>query len=112
MEISLYATSLQYGEFLVDKESGHFSWRSKSKRIQVFFLFLCGSSQISPSQTLILILLLVSDGIGSEARFNAMYQIAIDSDGYFYAVDGENHFIRKVNPRDGRVETIVVTPSK
>jgi streptogramin lyase len=46
-----------------------------------------------------------SDGIGTAARFNDPFSIAVDSQGYLYVADTQNNTIRKVSP-DGTVNTL------
>ena len=46
-----------------------------------------------------------SDGTGAEARFNNPMGIAIDSEGFIYVADRDNHRIRKITP-EGVVTTL------
>ncbi|HUB67132.1 MAG TPA: NHL repeat-containing protein [Candidatus Methylacidiphilales bacterium] len=46
-----------------------------------------------------------SDGMGSQARFNYPYGIAVSRDGTVYVADTNNQVIRKITP-DGMVKTI------
>jgi hypothetical protein len=50
----------------------------------------------------------LKDDIGTQARFNNVYGIAIDNMGNLYVADRDNHSIRKVE-QDGKVSTIAGT---
>ncbi len=50
------------------------------------------------------------DGIGSSARFNYPTGVAVDSAGFVYVADSENHRIRKITP-GGMVSTLAGTGS-
>ena len=45
------------------------------------------------------------DGVGSAARFNYAYGVAVDTNGNVYAADTSNHTIRKIAP-SGAVTTL------
>lgn len=48
----------------------------------------------------------MQNGIGSAARFNNLYMFAIDVQDNLYAVDEDNHNVRKINTTTGEVSTL------
>src|SRR5262249_22705515 len=50
-----------------------------------------------------------ADGVGSAARFNSPFGVAVDSTGNVYVADTENHTIRKTTP-GGTVSTLAGGP--
>ena len=48
-----------------------------------------------------------TDGVGTAARFNAPYGIAVDTSGTLYVADTGNSTIRKLAPANGNVTTLV-----
>ena len=51
-----------------------------------------------------------TDGVGTDARFNGPWGMAIDSAGNLYVADQYNHTIRKVVLASGAVSTLAGTP--
>ncbi len=49
------------------------------------------------------------DGVGIDARFKVPAKLAVDSDGYIFVADTNNHRIRRIDP-DGTVITIAGKP--
>lgn len=49
-----------------------------------------------------------ADGVGTAAQFNRPFGLVVDSNGYVYVTDRNNHKIRKVSP-DGNVTTLAGT---
>jgi len=50
------------------------------------------------------------DGVGTDARFNQIFQGAFDENDNFYLCDAENHCIRKITP-EGVVSTFAGRPN-
>ena len=48
-----------------------------------------------------------ADGVGTEARFNQLHNLTRVHDGTFLLSDHQNHRVRRIDPRDGTVSTVV-----
>ena len=66
---------------------------------------LAGSGTVTPAGTT----MATADAVGTAATFNNPFGLHIDSDGFLYVADQNNHVIRTVNIVTGKVTTIAGT---